>query len=124
MDNIDEKYDKIYIRDLALRCIIGLYEEERREKQDIIINLIIYTDLSKACKNDNIEDSIDYKVIKKSIISLVENSEFFLIEKLAGEVSKICLKDSRIKIVKVTIDKPGALRFSKSAAVEIIRKNN
>lgn len=124
MDNIDEKYDKIYIRNLALRCIIGLFEEERREKQDIIINLIMYTDLNKACENDNIEDSIDYKVIKKSIISLVENSEFFLIEKLAGEVSKICLKDNRIKIVKVTIDKPGALRFSKSAAVEIIRKNN
>jgi FolB domain-containing protein len=124
VDSIDYKYDKICIRDLSLRCIIGIYKEERREKQDIIINIVLYTDLSKACESDDIDDTVDYKKIKKEILRLIENSKFYLIEKIAGEISSICLKDKKVKVCKVTIDKPGALRFSRSAAVEIVRYNS
>ncbi len=118
------EYDKILIRDLALRCIIGIFEEERREKQDIIINIIIHADLKKACESDDINDSVDYKKIKKKIIELVESSEFYLIEKLAGEIVKICLLDPKVMKVEVTIDKPQALRFAKSSAVWITRERN
>ncbi|MFC2092073.1 dihydroneopterin aldolase [Elusimicrobiota bacterium] len=114
-------YDKIHIRDLLLRCIIGVNDNERETKQDILLNITLYGDYSAACISDNIEDTVDYKEIKKNIISLVEMSTFFLIEKLASEIADLCLADSRVVKVKVVIDKPGALRFSRSVAVDIER---
>jgi FolB domain-containing protein len=114
-------FDKIYIKDLLLRCILGINQEEREKKQDIVINIKIYTDLSASCRSDMIEDTVDYKKIKNSIISLVESSSFFLIEKLAQECADCCLQDSRVIAVKIFIEKPGALRFAKSAGIEILR---
>ena len=123
MGKTKKKIDKIIIRDLHLRCIIGINKEERREKQDVIINITLYVNLSKPCQTDSIEDSVDYKAIKKSIISEVESSSCFLIEKLAEQIASICLENKKVHKVKVTVDKPGALRFSRSVAVEIIRGN-
>ncbi|MBN2545610.1 MAG: dihydroneopterin aldolase [Spirochaetes bacterium] len=117
----DKNLDKIYITDLALRCIIGINENERVEKQDIIINIVLFVDIRKAFKTDNIEDAVDYKVIKKKIIAFVEKSSFFLIEKLAEEISKVCLEDKKVKKVSIKVDKPQALRFARSVAVKITR---
>ena len=113
--------DKIYIRDLMLRCIIGIYPHERNEKQDVIINIVLESDLSKAGRTDEISDTINYKTLKKRIMQLVEKSKYNLIEKLADEIAKICLKDKMVSRATVTVDKPGALRFSRSVAVEIVR---
>ena len=114
--------DKIYIRDLCLRCIIGIYPHERAEKQDVVINVVLEGDLSAAEKSDDIADTINYKTIKKRILKLVENSGFFLVERLAGEIAKLCLKENAVRRVTVTVDKPGALRFARSVAVEITRE--
>ena len=113
--------DKIFIRELALRCIIGIFPEERREKQDIVINIELHCDLRKAGGSDDLNDTVDYKAIKKAILELVENSRFKLIEALAENIAKLALADEKVKQVVVTIDKPGALRFAKSSAVEITR---
>ena len=113
--------DKIFIRELALRCIIGIYPEERREKQDIVINVEMHADLRKAGRSDDLADTVDYKAIKKSILALVEKSSFQLIESLAESIADIALGDEKVQQVVVTIDKPGALRFAKSSAVEISR---
>lgn len=115
--------DKIHINDLVGRCIIGLKEEERQEKQEVIINITLFTDLKKAAKTDSLEDTIDYSQLKGDILNTVENSKFHLIESLAEEVADICLKNKKIKQVKVSVQKPGALRFTKSAEVEITRSN-
>ena len=117
------KTDKIFIRDLLLKCIIGINENERHEKQDVLINITLYTDLAKPCQTDNIKDSVDYKRIKIKVMERVEKSHFFLIEKLAEEIAVLCLENNNVSKVKVTVDKPGALRFSRSVAVEIIREN-
>ena len=117
----DEKLDKIHIRDLLLRCVIGVYDSERENKQDILINITLYADLSKACETDNIDDTIDYKVIKKKIVNMVESSSFFLIERLAEKVADICLGNRKVRKVNVLVDKSGALRFARSVAVEIER---
>ena len=114
--------DKIYIRDLAFRCIIGVYPEERREKQDVIINIELDCDHSRAVQSDCINDAVDYKRIKKEIRTLVEESQYNLIEALAGSIADICLQDKGVQQVKVTVDKPGALRFARSVAVELTRK--
>ncbi len=113
--------DKIIIRDLKISTIIGTFDWERKEKQDLILNIEISCDLRKAGKSDKLEDTVDYKTMKKRIIDLVEKSEFFLIEKTAGSVAELCLATRGVKSVKVTVDKPSALRYSRSVAVEIER---
>ena len=113
--------DRIYIRDLSLRCIIGVFPEEREKKQDILINIAMDCDLQRAGTTDHLDDAVDYKVIKQEIIAMVEASQFNLIETMADRAAKICLADPRVCRVTVTVDKPGALRFARSVAVEITR---
>ena len=113
--------DKIYIRDLALRCIIGFQPEERREKQDVVINIVLETEMRPAARSDNIADAVDYKRIKLQVRELVEQSAFNLIETLADRIAALCLQDPRVPRVTVSVDKPGALRFARSVAVEIVR---
>jgi FolB domain-containing protein len=116
--------DRILVRDLHLRCIIGAHDWERVDKQDVIINLSIWTDLAGPAKTDRLEDAVNYRVIKKNIISMVENSDFHLIETLAEKIAYICLENEKVEKVQVTVDKPGALRFAKSVAVEITREQS
>jgi FolB domain-containing protein len=109
----------IRITDLSLRTIIGLYDWERTTKQDVIINVEIHFDATKAAKSDKVDDTIDYKAINKKIIQYVEESKHFLIEKMAGEILKIIMEDPKAQAAKVRVDKPGALRFAKSVSVEL-----
>lgn len=113
--------DRICIRDLQLRCIIGVYEEERRERQDVIIGLTLSGDFSAAGRSDDLADAVDYKVMKKKVIQLVEASQFRLIETMAERIAQTCLENPKVQQVTVTVDKPGALRFARSVAFEITR---
>jgi len=116
--------DKIYIKDLRLSCIVGINDDERHEKQEILINICIEADLSIPCVSDKIEDTIDYKALKKEVIATVKNSSYFLVEKIAEEVSTICLKNKRCRRVTVSIDKPHALTYARSVSVEITREQD
>jgi len=117
----NRRLDKIHIRDLLLRCIIGINDDERREKQDVNINIALRADLSEPGRTDNIDDTVDYKMIKKRVISMVEKSSFFLVERLAARIAEVCLEDNRIREVRVQVAKPGALRFARTVEVEIER---
>ena len=117
-----KKLDKVYIRDLSLRCIIGIFPEERTKKQDIIINVTMEADLRNAGKTDSIDDTVDYKRITKAILAAIEPSSYNLIEKIAQVIADICFTDKLVQTVEVTIDKPGALRFAKTPAVSIYRE--
>ena len=114
--------DLILIRELTARCIIGLRPEERGEKQDVIVSLALSTDLSRAGESDLLDDSIDYRAIKKQVLALMDQSQFHLLEALAEAIAGTCLETARIHEVRVTVDKPGALRFARSVAVEIVRR--
>jgi len=116
--------DRIFIKDLMTRCVIGTNDWERELKQDVIFNIELEIDLAPAARSDNIEDTINYKKLKQRILAMVEDSEFYLIEKLADEVAGICLEDKRVKAVVVSVDKPGALRYSRSVGVKIRRENS
>ena len=113
--------DRIVIRDLACRCIVGINPDERVNKQDVIINLTLEADLSKAGESDRIDDTVDYKRVKTAVIQLVENSSFLLIERLAERIAEVCFVEALVQVVHVSVDKPGALRFARSVAVEITR---
>jgi len=114
--------DRIRISDLGVRCILGVNEEERREKQDILINLAIFTDLRKAGRTDRFEDALDYRALKKKIVRMVEDSHYFLVEALAEAVARVCLQHQAVTQVQVRVDKPSALRFARTVGVEILRK--
>ncbi len=113
--------DQILIRELAARCIIGLKPDERVEKQDVVVSLALSADLSRAGKSDVLGDSVDYKAIKKRVLAIIEESRFYLLEALAEAIASACLETASICEVRVTVDKPGALRFARSVAVEIVR---
>jgi len=115
--------DKIIINELVIPCIIGVFEHERKEKQNVILTIELAIDTQKAGKTDNLEDTVSYSDIAHEITEMVSNSQFKLLEKFADEVAIICLKDKRIKQVKVHVEKPKALKQAASAAIEIIRDN-
>ena len=114
--------DRILISDLSVRCIIGVNEEERRKRQDVVINLAIYAHLRKAGHSDRFEDTVDYRAIKKQIVNMAENSRFYLVEAMAEAIAEICLDHPEVIKVQVRVDKPGALRFARSVGVEITRE--
>lgn len=114
--------DKVFIKDLLVRGIIGINDWERDKKQDILINVSMYADLQKAGESDAIEHAPNYRTAAKKIIAHVESSERFTVEALAADIANICLEDSKVARVLVRVEKPGALRFAKSVGVEIERE--
>ncbi len=113
--------DRIRICDLHVRCILGINESERREKQDVIINLVMHTDLRKAGKSDRLEDTFDYRALKKRVLAMAEDSQYFLEEGLAEAIAELCLEQKEVQQIDVCVEKPHALRFARSVAVEISR---
>lgn len=113
--------DRIHIRDLGLRCLVGAGEEERARRQDVVLNVTLYLDLGRPCLSDELEDTVDYQALQERITANIEGQSFRLIERLAGAVAEICLESSRIERVDVAVDKPGALAQARSVAVELTR---
>lgn len=113
--------DRIVITDLRARCVIGIDDEERREKQELLIDLILFTDLRAAGRSDRLEDAVDYRAVKKRVLAMTEQSTFHLIEALAERIAAICLDPAAITRVQVTVEKPSALRFARSVGVVIER---
>ena len=116
--------DWITIHELAVRCIIGMNEDERREKQDLLITISLSADFTAAAQSDRLEDTIDYRALKKKIMALVEKSDYRLIESLAGAVAGQCLTEPKVTDVRVRIEMPSALRFARSVGIEITRNRN
>ena len=113
--------DEVRIKDLALRCVVGIFPQERREKQDVVIQIRMEADLRAASLSDDLADTVDYKAIKKRVVAAVESSSFLLIERLAGRVAELCLEDPKVRAVEVEVEKPGALRFARTASVLLRR---
>jgi FolB domain-containing protein len=113
--------DKIIIKDLLLRSIIGINDDERVNRQDILINIVMYADARSAGVSDQIADAINYRTITKRIISHVEGSSNYLVEKLVADIAQIILIEFPVDRVVVRVEKPGALRFAESVGIEIDR---
>jgi len=113
--------DVIFIKDLLIRGVIGISERERENPQDILVNITIYTDISKAAVSDSINDCVNYRTMAKKVIAYVEKKSRYTVEALAQDIANLCLDDPGVKGVKVRVEKPGAVRFSRSVGVEIER---
>jgi FolB domain-containing protein len=114
--------DRILIEDLVARCVLGVSAEERREKQEVVINLALATDTRAAGKSDRFADAVDYRAIKQRVLAAVEESQFHLVEALAQRVAEICLDHPGVREAQVTVNKPSALRFARSVGVQITRR--
>jgi FolB domain-containing protein len=121
---MESDMDKVFIKDLLARGIIGIREWEREKPQDILINVTVFTDISQAAISDDINDCVDYSALAKKIQSHVETAERLTVEALANDLAQICLKENLVKKVIVKVEKPGAVRFAKSVGVEIERAKN
>lgn len=113
--------DKIYVEDLRVKATIGIFDWEKKIKQDVSISYEIPHDNVKAAKADAIEATTDYKSITKGIISFVENNKFELVETFAEKIAEMVIKDFNIDEIRLRVSKPGALRFSKDVGVIIER---
>ena len=113
--------DEIFIRDLLIRGVIGISEKEREQPQDIMVNITIYSDISAAAKSDDVNDSVNYRTVAKKVLAHVESIKRYTVEALAEDIAGLCLAEPGAARVRVTVEKPGAVRFSRSVGVTITR---
>lgn len=113
--------DIVYIRELEIRTIIGIYDWEREQQQIVSLDLEMGSDIAKAAASDTIDNALDYKAVAKRLINFIENSEFYLVETMAEQVAEIVLKEFNVPWVKLRLGKPGAVTGSKDVGVIIER---
>ena len=113
--------DKVIIKDLLARGIIGIHDWEREKPQDILINITAFTDTRRAAQTDAIADCVDYSKLSKLVMGHAESSARWTVEALANDLAKICLGQNGVQRVIVRVEKPGAVRFAASVGVEIER---
>ena len=113
--------DIVYIRDLQIQTIIGIYDWERRIRQTVSLDLEMAADISRAAASDHIDDALNYKAIGKRIIQYIEDSDFQLVETLAERVAQLVLEEFGVAWLKLRLSKPGALRGSRDVGVIIER---
>jgi FolB domain-containing protein len=113
--------DRVFIKDLLTRGIIGINDWEREKPQDIVINITIHTDLHTAGETDDIDSSVDYRTIAKKAQILAETAQRYTVEALAADIASVCLEVQGVQKVCVRVEKPHAVRFSGSVGVEIER---
>ena len=114
--------DIIRVHDLLLRPVIGVSEQERRDRQDVLVSLELCVDTRPAGLSDDLDDAaVNYRTLVKQVIAMVEHNEFKMVEKLAEDVAALCLAEPKVDRVRVSVDKPGALRFARSVGVTIER---
>ncbi len=116
--------DIVFINDLRIETIIGIYDWERKVKQTISLDLEMGADIRKSAETDAIEDTLNYKAVAKRLIAFVGESEFQLVETLAEKIAEILLKEFNVPRIKLTLRKPGAVRGSRDVGVVIERGSN
>lgn len=113
--------DIIFLNDLRVDTVIGIYEWERQMKQTVSIDLEMGTDVKPAAQSDDVKDAVNYKSVAKRVSSFVSESRFQLVESLAENIAAILVEEFGVPWVKVTVSKPGAVRGSRDVGVRIER---
>ena len=113
--------DIIFLSGLEIETIIGVYDWERQRKQTIVLDIEMAFDIKKSAQTDNIADTLDYKAVTQRIVAFVENSEFFLVEKLIEEIATLLRAEFPIPWVKIVLNKRGAITRAKDVGIIIER---
>ena len=114
----------MFIEDLKVQTVIGVFDWEREIRQTVSIDLEMAFDIRRAAASDQIEDTLDYKAVSKRLINFIEDSEFQLVESLAERCAAIVLGDFPVQWLRLKLSKPGAVRGSSAVGVIIERQTN
>lgn len=115
--------DIVYVRDLQVDTIIGIYDWERQVRQTVSLDLEMAFDIRNAAASDSIEDTLDYKAVSKRLIAFIQGSEFQLIERMAEQCAQIVLNEFSVPWLRLRLSKPGAVRGARDVGVIIERGN-
>ncbi len=113
--------DIIYLRELRVETVIGIYEWERRIRQPVIIDLAMGADIRRAAATDNIDDTLNYKAVAKRLTAFIEASQFQLVETLAERIAEIVMNEFQVPWLRLEVNKKGAVRGAKDVGVIIER---
>src|SRR5512135_1983962 len=113
--------DQVIIKELLCRGVIGITDQERAQPQDILVNVVLFTDTQRAAQTDSIDDCVNYRTVSKKILAFIDQARRHTVEALANDLVAICLAEPGVQKVRIRVEKPGAVRFSKSVGVEIER---
>ena len=113
--------DKVFIKDLKVRGILGIHDWERVTPREIVINVTLYTDTRRAARTDDITDCVDYSAMAKKIRAHAESAARMTVEALANDLAELCLREPKVRKVVVRVDKPGAVAEAASVGVEVER---
>ena len=113
--------DIIYIKDLRIDTIIGIYDWERRVRQTVILDIEMGTDIKRSAQSDAIKDTLNYKAVAKRLISFVEKSNYQLVETLAENIADILLSEFNVPWLRLQLNKQGAVRGVRDVGVIIER---
>jgi FolB domain-containing protein len=116
--------DKIIIKNLLARGIIGVNDWERKRPQNILINITMFTDTRPAALTDHLVDCVNYSTMSKKVLAHAETVNRLTVEALANDLARICLEEKGVQKVIVSVEKPGAVRFAESVGVEIERNRD
>ncbi len=122
--NREEQVDIVYLKELEVETVIGIFDWERKIKQIVSLDLEMQTDVKAAAATDHIDQALDYKTIAKRLIAFIEASEFQLIETMAEQIAEIVLTEFNVPWLRLRLSKPGAVRGSKDVGVIIERSQN
>jgi 7,8-dihydroneopterin aldolase/epimerase/oxygenase len=114
--------DRIFLRGLECQCIIGFIDWERRVKQKVVLDLEFPTNCTVAAARDEVSDTVDYKRVAKCVLAYVGESQFQLIETLAHNLAMLLLREFSLEWIRVSLNKPGAIRHSRDIGVSIERR--
>jgi dihydroneopterin aldolase len=113
--------DVVYLKDLRIETVIGIYDWERQIKQTVVLDIEMASDIAAAAATDSIEDALNYKSIAKRLIDFVGNSEFQLVETLAERIAQIIITEFHVPWLRLQVNKQGALRGARDVGVIIER---
>lgn len=117
----ETQMDIIFLGELEATTIIGIYDWERETKQTIVLNIEMAFDITKAAETDDIQYTLDYKAVSERVVSFVEQSEYFLVEKLIEEIANVLLTEFNTPWVRIVLNKRGAISRAKDVGIIIER---
>lgn len=121
MDGVEYSMDKVIIKDLKIKTIIGIYDHERTNPQEVVINAILFTDTHRAALTDQIGDCVDYEKIALRVKTYAQSSKRKTLEALVEDLAKLCLENPSVQGVNMRVEKTEAVPFTASVGVEIER---
>ena len=113
--------DRVFVKDLRVECIVGIWNWERALEQTVSIDLEMAWDIRPAAESDNIEQTLDYRSVSKRVAAFIQESKFQLIETMAEQVAALIQKEFNVPWLQVTIHKPSAVRGARDVGVRIVR---